>query len=475
MEIKGVRTVTGELVKYTAAKKKATKEVVQETDEEKKFRDEWVRKSIESNARLIKSDELKLASDIQLNEMSRKSAIDSAKEKGFSTIEINKFFDQENTNLQTEFNRKTVDRERDLNNRLLSQKTEYNIEETENLGRKLYLQLTLIERQKQEEIRKATETGQSIVGIDSYYEGEKDKIRLQFAKSQEDINDNLSMRLIQQSGNKFAVLDAQRKQELKDAEGNASAIAEINKYYDEEVKKSKVDLVGAIASTFAQIGAQISGLFAMASANRIQEIDNWETREVRAIEKTTLSEKQKAEKISAIQKQAEEKRRVEKTKAAKAQKAGDIFAAIMGTAVAVVNALGSVPFPFNIVLAGIMGALGAAQVALIAAQPIPEFAEGGVVAATPGGVLGRLGEAGQDEIVLPMKTGVRALVDDFVNRIGGLAELPNLVGAGAGGGSSSGITHVWNIGTLVADDRGIKELERRQAQFRIMETQRKGG
>jgi hypothetical protein len=479
MEIKGVRTVTGELVKYTKEKKTAAKVTAQATEEEIAFRAEWVRKSVESNARLIKSDELKLESDIRLNQMSRESAVKAAEAKGMSTTLINAFYDQEKINLVNEFNRKVVDRERELKNRLLSVQTEYQIESTENQSRRLYLQLTAIEAAKNEEIRKATEAGQSTAGIVAIYEMEKDRTRQQYAKAEEDLQKNLDARLIQQGGNKFAALKFAREQELKAAEGNGEAILKINKYYDQEIIKSKVDLVGQIASIFGQIGSQISNLFAMASANRIQEIDNWETREVRAIEKTTASQAEKTKKIEAINRQAEEKRRAEKTKAAKAQKAADIFAAIMGTAVAVVQALGSVPWPFNMILAGIVGALGAAQVALISAQPIPEFAAGGVVQASPGGMIGRLGEAGQDELVLPMKTGVRAIVDDFINRIGGMAEMfPQSVLAGSGVGRSAGnpgITHVWHIGTLVADDRGIKELERRQASFRIQETQRKGG
>ncbi|MCQ4039715.1 phage tail tape measure protein [Riemerella anatipestifer] len=68
-------------------------------------------------------------------------------------------------------------------------------------------------------------------------------------------------------------------------------------------------------------------------------------------------------------------------KIAKVQKAVDIMGAISGTAVAVVNALGSKPFtPANIALASIVGALGAVQIATIASAPLPEkesFAKGG--------------------------------------------------------------------------------------------------
>lgn len=67
------------------------------------------------------------------------------------------------------------------------------------------------------------------------------------------------------------------------------------------------------------------------------------------------------------------KEREIKRKQAEADKRKAIFDAIVGTAVAVIGALP------NFVLAAIVGALGAAQIALIAAQPIPKFAKGGAV------------------------------------------------------------------------------------------------
>lgn len=72
------------------------------------------------------------------------------------------------------------------------------------------------------------------------------------------------------------------------------------------------------------------------------------------------------------------KKAVIQQKQAKREKAIQIMSAIAGTASAVVAALGSKPWtPFNMVLAGIVGAMGAAQVATIAATPVPGLEEGG--------------------------------------------------------------------------------------------------
>ena len=69
-----------------------------------------------------------------------------------------------------------------------------------------------------------------------------------------------------------------------------------------------------------------------------------------------------------------------KQKQAQANKDAAIFQATIATAQAVVNALGSYPFsPANIAIAASIGVAGAAQIAAIASQPLPTFADGGFV------------------------------------------------------------------------------------------------
>ena len=60
-----------------------------------------------------------------------------------------------------------------------------------------------------------------------------------------------------------------------------------------------------------------------------------------------------------------------------AQKLISVTEAIINTAKGVTNALGSAPVPFNFILAGITGALGAVQVAKIASAEPPSAAAGG--------------------------------------------------------------------------------------------------
>lgn len=77
--------------------------------------------------------------------------------------------------------------------------------------------------------------------------------------------------------------------------------------------------------------------------------------------------------------QYEKEERDIKIKAAKQAKALAIFQAVVNTAVGITQALSSAPPPYSYVLAGISGALGAVQIGVAAAEPLPQFAEGGFV------------------------------------------------------------------------------------------------
>ena len=73
--------------------------------------------------------------------------------------------------------------------------------------------------------------------------------------------------------------------------------------------------------------------------------------------------------------------------------------AIIHTAQAVTVALASAPPPFNFILAGLVGAAGAAQIATI--QGV-QLAHGGMLMPQPGGVPAVMAEAGKREVAIPL-------------------------------------------------------------------------
>jgi hypothetical protein len=98
-------------------------------------------------------------------------------------------------------------------------------------------------------------------------------------------------------------------------------------------------------------------------------------------------------------KDTEEGKRAAKM-AAVAQKALSVFNTFMSTKEAATKALTAGPIAGPI-LAGIIGAMGLANMAMIAAKPIP-MAEGGIVMPRAGGTLAQIGEAGRPEAVIPL-------------------------------------------------------------------------
>lgn len=90
-----------------------------------------------------------------------------------------------------------------------------------------------------------------------------------------------------------------------------------------------------------------------------------------------LSQAQYQKKIDALEAQQEEKEKVIRKKQAEREKALALFQALVGTASAVISALGAKPWtPANFAFAGVVAALGALQIAAIATAPLPEAAEG---------------------------------------------------------------------------------------------------
>lgn len=106
-----------------------------------------------------------------------------------------------------------------------------------------------------------------------------------------------------------------------------------------------------------------------------QELQNASGLEKAFLEQRVQQETEAANEIAAAQERA-------RKEAAIAQKAVSITQAIINTALAITQALASLPPPASFVTAAITGALGAVQIATIAAQPL---ATGGIVGFNGGG------------------------------------------------------------------------------------------
>jgi hypothetical protein len=82
-----------------------------------------------------------------------------------------------------------------------------------------------------------------------------------------------------------------------------------------------------------------------------------------------------------------------------------IVEAVINTAAAIMQALGSWPPPISFALAAVSAAMGAAQIAIITKQKPPEMYEGGIIRGSQRGSMIRAGERYRDEAVIPLRGG----------------------------------------------------------------------
>ena len=103
---------------------------------------------------------------------------------------------------------------------------------------------------------------------------------------------------------------------------------------------------------------------------------------------------------SALDAEYQAKEKALKEEAFKKNKAAQLINAAIATAVGVANALAAPP-PTGLIMAGIAGALGLAQVGVIASQPTPTFAKGGIFGGQPhssGGTKGYFSDGTKVEV-----------------------------------------------------------------------------
>lgn len=191
------------------------------------------------------------------------------------------------------------------------------------------------------------------------------------------------------------------KEQIRSHKEKMEAIAasiEKVKYYADQV----FDLIGGM------LNASI-----VSDKNRLQEesdlIDKRKAKEIESVNSSVATQQDKANKIAIIearanvQKEAIERRQRQlEERQARFNKAKTISDIILTTAQAVVGALrpdGVTPLPARIALAAVIGAIGAAQLAVAIATPIPKYAKGTGDKTHPGGPA-IVGDGGRPEFVL---------------------------------------------------------------------------
>lgn len=377
----------------------------------------------------------------------------------------------------------------------LEERAKINQEFTAKINELTLNRIELLKIEEREAIASAQKVGADTNQITAFYalqrenviseEAEKRKeIERQFLEEKEALEQRYTDAIKYNGMTQIEILNSQYSEALENANRYHIDKFNIEKYYENEIAKEKERLrqeeeqkrfsmidkaIGYYQYFSSAIGSIVSGI----TDNHTINIDNQLATEKAAIEASTLGNEEKQKRIQAAELEADKKKRELMREQAKREKVAGIFSVVINTAQSIMKAYADLGPIFGTVAAVLMGVIGAVQIATIASKPLP-LAEGGLIKKRDGGVNAIVGEGDQDEMVMPLETGVQSFFDKFVNKIRSI-EMPTStsVGLAGAGGSVAGNVH-FHVGTLVADDNGIKQLEQRMRGFRISEDQRRG-
>jgi hypothetical protein len=287
------------------------------------------------------------------------------------------------------------------------------------------IKIESLEKQKAIEIEAAESTGQLTADIAKKYDELIAEQRSQQIQAQLNTELNALRTLEVEQGSTLdrridiinLEAEARRKaakDSIKDEQERASAIelinAETEQAIREERKKSRdeaIDQAFEIASASADALGSILKLQSQLTENRIAEIQSTSEKELEAINSSLESEVTKANKREALEKRTQSKIAAEKQKQARQEKALNIFRATIDTAASIVKTGAQLGYPAALPFQILAGIVGAANIAAIAAQPLPKFKKGGMVGGQSHEAGGTLIEAERGEYVVNKNSVMR--------------------------------------------------------------------
>ena len=167
-----------------------------------------------------------------------------------------------------------------------------------------------------------------------------------------------------------------QKQRADEYDGKMKAIQA-----EEDARKKLYDKIGMWQQSISNVVSAFFDFQAQGYQNQQTREDNLYNKKLQNLEaqktKGIISEAEYNKKKTAFELEHDAKSREIKKKAAEADKVARIAQAVMTTAQAIINVWATTPTAIAPFLSGIVGAIGALQVAKIASTEIPEYYDGG--------------------------------------------------------------------------------------------------
>jgi hypothetical protein len=283
-------------------------------------------------------------------------------------------------------------------------------------GATLQQQLAALEEQKKIELAAAESLGLNKLEIATRYDTAIGKVKTDIlaATVQTEINELKTLEIEEGSSlqrrEQLINIEAEKRRQtakdtIKDEKQLASELELINAETQQaitEETKTETEKRIALAEQYAEQVVNILGSLNQISQDQSQEriagIEEASAAELEAINASGELERDKERQRVALAKRTAAAIAAEKTKQAKQDKALALFEIGINTAIGVINALSL--RPPNPILAAFIAAAGAAQLAAVAAKPIPKFERGGLIGGKLHSQGGTLIEAEQGEYMV---------------------------------------------------------------------------
>lgn len=207
------------------------------------------------------------------------------------------------------------------------------------------------------------------------------------------------------------------------------------------------------------------GVFQGYNENKLIALDQQYEKEKENIENSKLSEEEKQLKFQELDEKTAKKKRELLRRQAILEKVSGIFSIGISTAMAIMKAYSDLGPIAGTVAAVLMAIIGAAQIAVVAAKPIPAAAKGAYLPGSEDGSIIRAGENRRAEIILPMESGVDAVASRIIRRVsaasGAVGSAASSAMTGAVGAGKQVVQNFYlQVGNRYVDESGLKRLWR---------------
>ncbi|MBE6310576.1 MAG: hypothetical protein E7080_05940 [Bacteroidales bacterium] len=267
-----------------------------------------------------------------------------------------------------------------------------NTEERERIEREFQLELSTIDGEYAEEvIQKQIDMLNEILAVSNLSAESRLQIEQELANAEMALQDQVTENAIRKA----------EEQADSDARLTKKRMDNAKKWL--EVASDSINAISDLANTLFE--GQISKIEEEQEANEeaqekeLERINELEENKVITTEEAEARKRATEAKTAKKNEELEKKKQALEYKQAVWQKATDLAQAGISTALGIMQTIASVGFPAAIPMIAVVSALGAIQMATIAATPIPKYAKGTGANGHPGG-FAIVGDGGKQEVVL---------------------------------------------------------------------------